>query len=175
MRFLPVLFFLLLGALLFFGLGREVGSPRSDMLGQEAPELNVTLLSDVNVKAPALAELRGRPVLLNFFASWCVPCLAEHHYISELAKDNRLMLYGIAWKDVPEKTMAWLAEHGNPYSITATDSEGISGVAYGITGVPESFLIDAAGKVVWHSGGALTPAVIREEILPKLEEWKDVE
>lgn len=97
----------------------------------------------------------GRFTLVNFFASWCVPCLSEHAAITTLSQT--LPVVGIAWNDTPENLGAWLKKHGNPYRSVWLDHGGEAAIAAGIRGVPESFLIGPDGTVKLHLRGAITP------------------
>lgn len=93
--------------------------------------------------------------LVNFFASWCVPCLAEMPLLDTLRKEN-VTLIGIAWNDTPQALGRWLKTHGNPYRTIYLDQNGEAAIATGIRGVPETFLIGADGRVKLHIKGALT-------------------
>ncbi len=118
---------------------------------------------------PPLAMLPNTPVLVNFFASWCTPCVAEHALLKTLAQQQDILLYGIGWNDTAENIAAFLEKHGNPYSHVAVDHNGHTAIAYGITGVPESFLIDTQKHIVFHLRGPLTEDVIATDIIPRLE------
>ncbi|MBN8530350.1 MAG: redoxin family protein [Alphaproteobacteria bacterium] len=100
-----------------------------------------------------------RPAIINFFASWCVPCRAEHRLLTELSNTElrRFRMYGIAWKDVPEKTESFLNMLGNPYDAVFPDGNGQAGQALHITGVPETLVIDREGIVRAHVAGPLAP------------------
>lgn len=117
------------------------------------------------------ADLKGHVTLVNFFASWCVPCRAEHPALRSLAGSG-ITLVGINYKDKPENAQAFLAELGNPYAVVAADAEGSAGIDFGVYGVPESCLIDKNGVVRFRQPGALTPDVIRDEILPRAQKLK---
>ena len=83
----------------------------------------------------------GEPlVLVNFFASWCAPCLVEHPLLTRLS--SRVPVYGVAWRDEPADTRTWLATHGNPYHGVSLDPESTIGLEFGVYGVPETFFID---------------------------------
>lgn len=97
----------------------------------------------------------GRPILLNFFASWCAPCVAENPRLMALHEAG-IPLWGIAYKDRPDATAAFLGRHGNPFTRIARDDAGLTAIDFGVTGVPETFLIDASGVVRWHLSGPLT-------------------
>lgn len=112
------------------------------------------------------ADLRGRVTLVNFFASWCVPCREEHGYLSELTKTAKIDLIGIAYKDRPEDASLWLAQLGDPYKTVAVDAQGKAGLDFGVYGVPESYLIDRKGIIRFKQTGPLTPAVIETRLIP---------
>jgi len=152
-RFLFVLPLLTLAILAgFFGWsllsGRDPASIGSVMVGRAAPTL-----------PQALGEgliRSGKPVLVNFFASWCAPCLAEHPMFERLKSREGATIIGIAWKDKPEATNAWLARLGNPFSRLGFDQDGKIALDWGLSGVPETYLIDAQGIVRLHFRGPIT-------------------
>jgi cytochrome c biogenesis protein CcmG/thiol:disulfide interchange protein DsbE len=137
---------------------RSVGHP---LLGKPAPPFNLDGFTNADLRAV------GKPVLLNFFASWCEPCVLEAAALGELSQTGA-PLFGIAYKDKAAKTAAFLAEHGDPYRHVAADSAGQVAIDFGVTGVPETFLIDPAGIVRWHFAGPLTDALIGADITPLL-------
>lgn len=114
----------------------------------------------------ALAAMT-RPVLVNFFASWCVPCVQESPYLDRLAKAG-LDIWGIAYQDKPEAIALYLARHGNPYRRLAMDPTGRTAINWGVYGVPESFLIAPGGLVRWHVAAPLFPELIRTQFEPAL-------
>jgi len=110
----------------------------------------------------------GRPVLLNFFASWCVPCIAEAEVLLALKQAGQ-PVFGIAYKDKPDATESFLRQHGNPYTRVGRDVAGSVAIDFGLYGVPESYVIDPAGIVRWRWAGALTPEIIHQELMPRLK------
>ncbi|CAN5652021.1 DsbE family thiol:disulfide interchange protein [soil metagenome] len=145
---LPVMMLVIIAG--FFGWslvsGRDPASIGSAMVGRAAPSLR-------------LAEplpTSGKPVLVNFFASWCAPCLAEHPLLTRLKEREGATIVGIAWKDKPEATRAWLARLGDPFARIAFDQDGKLALDWGLSGVPETYLIDAQGIVRLHFRGPLT-------------------
>ena len=110
----------------------------------------------------------GRPVLLNFFASWCVPCVAEASVLLAL-KQSGQPVFGVAYKDKPEATDAFLRQHGNPYVRIGRDAPGSVAIDFGLYGVPETYLIDTAGIVRGRWAGALTADIVRHELMPLLK------
>ena len=112
----------------------------------------------------------GRPVLVNFFASWCAPCLEEAAVLSDLRRAG-ITIWGIAYKDQPAATDAFLVRQGNPYVRLARDQPGRVAIDWGVTGVPETFLIDPRGIVRWHYAGPLGSAVIERDLQPLLRKY----
>jgi cytochrome c biogenesis protein CcmG, thiol:disulfide interchange protein DsbE len=116
------------------------------------------------------AELQTprQPLLVNFFASWCAPCLQEAGTLAEIAKQG-LPIWGITYKDAPRATRAFLAQNGNPYERIAMDRPGRVAIDWGVYGVPETYFIDGGGIVRWRYAGALTDAVVQRDLVPLLE------
>lgn len=164
---LPPVLFGGLGLLLYAGMNRE--NPEalpSAIAGQRAPGLQVQPLGAL----PALTEaaLRAPGVkLVNFWASWCAPCRAEHPLLTELGAEGVTIL-GVNYKDAEAQALGFLDELGNPYAAIGADSTGRTGLDWGLYGVPETFVIDGAGKVILRYPGPLTRAVLEETIRPAL-------
>ncbi len=162
---LPIALFAgLIGLGLWGLLGQRPDRHASPLVGKPAPALVLPNLA--GGPAVDLSELRGRPVLVNFYASWCAPCRVEHPYLLALSKDRRIVLLGVAYKDEPAKTQAFLQELGDPFVATAVDRDGRLGLDWGLTGVPESYLIDASGTVIAKHAGPLDPASIQSFVKP---------
>lgn len=168
---IPAVIFFSLALIFFYALETaDTPTPPATQhsAARPAPPLQAEALL-TGQEAPPLALLRGTPVLVNFFASWCTPCVAEHPVLHRLAERKDVMLYGIGWNDTREKLSVFLDTHGTPYTHTLIDTDGKTAVAYGITGVPESFLIDAQGAIAYHLAGPLTDDIVQREIVPRLE------
>ena len=137
----------------------------SQLIGRPVPPF--TLPAQDPGQGFASTELRG-PVLLNFFASWCVPCVVEHPELMALSRGG-LAIWGIAYKDKPEDASQFLARRGNPYARVARDSTGLVAIDFGLYGVPESYLVDRAGIVRWRNPGPLTPSIVDLRLRPALQ------
>ena len=111
----------------------------------------------------------GQTIAVNLFASWCAPCRAEHPLLIELAARNEGQVFGLAYKDTREDTLQFLDELGNPYADIGVDTGGQGGLDFGLTGVPETFIIDAGGMIVLHVRGPLD-AQMMEDISGLLSE-----
>jgi cytochrome c biogenesis protein CcmG, thiol:disulfide interchange protein DsbE len=166
---LPPLIFLGFAALAFLGLRRENPDELpSALVGNPAPALvGVTALRDD--PAPTAADLTAPGVkLVNFWASWCAPCRAEHPQLTALA-DEGIPVIGINYKDQPDKALGFLAELGDPFARIGADPSGRTGVDWGIYGVPETFVIDGAGKVLLRFPGPLTVDAVEKRVQPAID------
>lgn len=111
-----------------------------------------------------------QPMLVNWFASWCMPCAQEAAMLDQLAKTG-LDIWGIAYQDKPADTAAFLAQYGNPYKRLASDASGLTAINWGVYGVPETYLIDKAGIVRWRWAGAITDQVLAQGLNPLLAQY----
>lgn len=164
---------LILGAsallgLLAFGLRLNPTEIPSPLIGKPAPAFTAPVLGKPDQRIGP-ADLAGKPWLMNVFASWCAACRDEHAVLLKLAKEDRLPIIGLDYRDKEADAQQWLSRLGNPYSVIAHDPEGKVGFDYGVYGVPETFLIDARGKIAWKHIGPLTDEVVRDKLLPALE------
>ena len=127
------------------------------LVGQPVPETVLPMLNGTQA-GPGHVDLKtagvGRPMLINVFASWCAPCRVEHPKLMAL-KERGVAVVGVAWKDDPVATRAFLDELGDPYSMVLVDRDGRAGLDLGITGAPETFAVDAQGRVVAKFSGPL--------------------
>ncbi len=168
-RWLPLAAFLLIAALLATGVWLSRRDNRealpSPLIGKPAPEFALPVLHESN-RIVTSKELRGQPYLLNVWGSWCVECQVEHPVITRFAETKRLRVIGYNWKDEPADALAWLERFNNPYWLVLADVEGGTAIDFGIYGAPETFLVDADGIVRWKHVGAMTDAIVREELLP---------
>jgi cytochrome c biogenesis protein CcmG/thiol:disulfide interchange protein DsbE len=157
MAFLPVVLFLSLITLFVWAtLGQRVDRHASPLIGKPAPPF---VLPDMAGGQMDLSAYRGKPIILNFYASWCAPCRVEHPQLLQLASDPRFVVLGVAYRDDPAKTAAYLDELGNPYAQTALDRQGAIGVQFGLAGVPETYVISADGNVLLRHQGEITPRI----------------
>jgi len=168
-RLVPIAVFLLLGVLLAVGL--KIADKKTDLpsplVGKPMPSFSLPLLGQEDVIVNS-DELIGKPFLVNFWASWCVTCRAEHPVIERLAASGALPIIGLNFRDEPADAQAWLRQFGNPYTMTISDYSGRTSIDFGVYAAPESFLVDERGIIVFKQLGALTPEVIEREILPRV-------
>jgi len=161
----PLAIFLVIVCFLYVGLGlnpREVPSP---LVGRPAPAFELPVLEQPG-KRFVPADMKGKAWLLNVWASWCVTCREEHPLLVDLANRKILPILGLNYKDKGDEAKAWLARFGNPYEFSVVDADGRIGIDYGVYGVPETYLIDAAGVIRFKHIGALTPAIVEQKLLP---------
>ena len=149
--------------------GRDPASIGSVVVGRPAPKLDLPALRPG--EAPLTdADLRtGKPVIVNFFASWCTPCLAEHPLFTRLAERKGAVIIGVAWKNKPEEARAWLKKLGDPFRYAGYDLDGKIALDWGLSGVPETYLIDGNGVVRFHFQGPVTERDVNATILPFLK------
>jgi cytochrome c biogenesis protein CcmG/thiol:disulfide interchange protein DsbE len=138
------------------------------MVEKPAPAFDLAGLGDP--KPLALEALKGHPFVINFFASWCVPCRIEHPLLMRLAEQNHVPLYGIAYKDKPDDSTRLLATFGDPYRQIGVDRDGRVGLDFGVYGVPETYVIDGTGRIRRRFVGPLTADTVDKELLPLLKQ-----
>jgi cytochrome c biogenesis protein CcmG/thiol:disulfide interchange protein DsbE len=169
----PVALFGVLAGYFVWGLNPD-RNPRdlpSVMIDQPVPEFALSPIEGMEGPGLSDADLRtGEVTLVNFFASWCVPCRLEHRYLLELAKDDKVHLYGVNYKNEPAEARAWLAELGNPYGRIGADATGRVGIDWGVYGLPETFIIDRTGRIRYRRVGQIDQVTLDREILPLLRE-----
>ena len=164
---LPLGVFAALVALLGVGLGlnpREVPSP---LVGKPVPEFTLAQLRDPE-KSLSRADLEGRPVLLNAWATWCVECRREHPVLVEIARSGQVPVYGLNYKDERPAAIQWLERLGDPYVASGFDGDGRVGIDLGVYGLPETFLVDAYGTIVHKHIGPINRDIWEREFVPAL-------
>ena len=167
---LPILLLVLFAWLAWRGLApdRNPSALPSALIGQPVPQFDLPPLEASAAKLSA-ADVAGHVTVINFFASWCLPCKAEHPLLYALGKDYGVPVYGIAFKDKPEATAAYIQELGSPYAKIGLDQDGRTGLDFGLMGVPETFILDKTGVVRYRLPMPLDPDRIRDEIGPLLK------
>lgn len=149
--------------------GRDPASIGSVMIGRPAPRLDLPALTPGEPPLTDAMLRTGKPVLVNFFASWCAPCLAEHPLFMRLRDREGATIIGVAWKNKREDATAWLKRLGDPFKAAGLDLEGKTGLDWGLSGVPETYAIDGNGIVRLHFRGPITERDLTESILPFLK------
>jgi cytochrome c biogenesis protein CcmG, thiol:disulfide interchange protein DsbE len=170
--FLPLALFLGLAGYFAWGLTRDPSKIPSALLDRPIPEFALPALAGADRPALSSATVKGEVVLVNVFASWCLPCKVEHPIFMRLARDRVVPIHGISYKDKAEDSRAWLAELGNPYAAIGWDFDGRVSIDWGVYGVPETFVVDRAGTIRFKHVGPITPEILNREILPLIERLK---
>lgn len=166
----PLLAFALM-VLFGFGLFKGGDALPSALLYKPVPEFS---LPPVLGREEGLStqDLIGHVSLVNVFASWCVPCRAEHPLFMDLAATGEVPLYGINYKDPPEQARAWLDELGDPYARIGADIDGRAGIEWGVYGVPETYVIAPDGTIAYRHVGPITRAILQDTLLPIVRDLK---
>jgi cytochrome c biogenesis protein CcmG/thiol:disulfide interchange protein DsbE len=139
----------------------------SALVGKSAPAFDLPPLGE----QPGLkrADLDGNVTIVNIFASWCVPCRQEHPILTALAKDTRIRVVGINYKDQPGNARTFVADLGNPYAAIGVDERGRTAIDWGVYGVPETFLVGPDGIIRYKFIGPLTPETVERALKPAIE------
>ena len=165
---LPLLLFALVGIFLAVGLTRDPSTLPSALIGRPAPDFALPPLEGRDEHGLARADLGGQPMLVNVFASWCAPCRIEHPKLLQL-KRRGIAVVGVAYKDEPVATRAFLDELGNPFAMVLVDREGRAGLDLGISGVPETFAVDAMGRITAKQSGPLLDDADIERLVASMQ------
>lgn len=166
---LPLAAFAVLIGFLAMGLMHDPREVPSPLIGKPAPAFTLPQLHDAT-KNFSVVDMKGRVWLLNVWASWCVSCREEHPVLVELAKTGSVPVIGLDYKDQVADGKQWLEKLGNPYILSAVDSDGRVGIDYGVYGVPETYVIDKQGIIRMKHTGPITPASLAQTILPLVKE-----
>ena len=143
-------------------LNRQVQYQPAELVGQATPVVSLTPLRGGDPMSLTDAA-KGGPALINVFGSWCVACVVEHPILVDINRRG-LPIIGVAWRDKPEKTQAFLNQRGDPYTTVLMDPNGVAAIGLGITAAPESFLVDGKGQIIFKQTGPITPEVADELI-----------
>lgn len=166
---LPFVAFSAFVIIFYVGLGKDKsGGQVSTQINKQAPELNLLQLGEGS--PPDNSDLSSSEVkLVNFWASWCAPCRAEHPNL-ELLNDQGITILGVNYKDVSNQALGFLEELGNPYQKIGADTKGRTAIEWGVYGIPETFIIDKNGIVRLRWAGPITARVLNSRIQPLLDE-----
>jgi cytochrome c biogenesis protein CcmG/thiol:disulfide interchange protein DsbE len=167
---LPVAAFVIVLVGFMVGLRRDPAILPSMLIGKPLPAFALAPLR-ANEAGLASADLAGQPVLLNVFASWCGPCKEEHPTLLRL-KGEGVPIVGLDWKEEAADGARWLDANGDPYLRAGNDRTGRAGIDLGVSGVPETFVVDRRGRVRYRQVGAITPQVWTETIEPLMVRLK---
>jgi cytochrome c biogenesis protein CcmG/thiol:disulfide interchange protein DsbE len=156
---LPVVIAVSLGGFMLWGLtgDRDPSEIPSALMGQSVPDFDLAGIEGMDVKGLSRNDIisAGRPVVVNIFASWCTPCRQEHPLLETVAIIPGITLVGINYKNEAIPARRWLGEMGNPYAMIGADLDGRVSLDWGVTGVPETFVVNSAGAISYRHTGSL--------------------
>lgn len=141
----------------------------SALVGKPAPAFDLAPLDGAGLPGLKRADLDGKVTVVNIFASWCVPCRQEHPILTALAKDPRIRVVGINYKDQPGNARTFLTDLGNPYAAIGVDERGRTAIDWGVYGVPETFLVGPDGVIRYKFIGPLTAETVDRALKPAIE------
>ncbi len=157
-RFLPLIILLIIIVIFLFGTfkknTRVIPTP---LIGQEVPlmELETVFFEEFENKDLVDILKSNKIKIINFWASWCLPCEVEHPILMGLSKKSDFVIIGINYKDTEEGSAQFLNEKGNPYDLIIIDDKGKMGIEMGLTGVPETFVVNEQGKIIYRIVGPI--------------------
>ena len=155
---LIIFFCIILIFFYFIIIKRDPSDIPSVLLNQKVPIFETTSL--FNDEPFISKEIFGKEtIIVNFFATWCAPCLLEHPYINKLSKEKDIKVIGVNYKDNSKKTIQWLNKLGNPYSEVVVDSKGRIGLDWGVYGIPETFIVNKNNIIVYKQLGPITKEI----------------
>ena len=172
----PLLVFGAMAAMFAFALTK--GDPSklpSALIGKPAPPLALSAIKGLQDGARAVPLLtqevlvQGDVTVVNFWASWCGPCVEEHPFLIELARLPGVRVVGVNYKDLGANARRFLGRYGNPYGAIGADTTGRTAIEWGVYGMPETFILDGKGRIVLKHVGQITPAALRSNLLPTIE------
>lgn len=172
---LPLIVFIALAAIFWFRLGDDDPSRiPSALIGHPAPQTALPALAGLannGAQVPGLDPLafKGKVSIVNVWASWCVPCHDEAPLLTEIAKDTRIQLIGINYKDAPDNARRFLDRYGNPFAAVGVDGNGRAAIEWGVYGVPETFIVGRDGKIAYKLVGPITPDNIESVVKAQVD------
>lgn len=166
-RLLPLIVFLIMVGFLAWGLQRDPSRIDSPLIDQAAPAFSLPVLGGDTTFTSE--DMLGQPWVLNVFASWCGPCIAEHPVLTDLAEQQSAPVVALNYKDSSADAVAWLARYGDPFYVVAEDQAGSVGIDWGVYGVPETFVIDGEGNVRYKHIGPLSDEDMKNTVMPLLQ------
>jgi cytochrome c biogenesis protein CcmG/thiol:disulfide interchange protein DsbE len=153
--FIPLILFIVLGIFLYRGLSIDPTELPSALLNKPFPAFELSDLKQPN-KRLSTADFKGKPVLVNVWATWCPSCRQEHQQLLKIAGQHKIDIIGLNYKDQRDLALSWLQQLGDPYRFVIYDEKGMLGLDLGVYGAPETYLIDAKGIIRYRHIGVIT-------------------
>ncbi|KQV09401.1 DsbE family thiol:disulfide interchange protein [Devosia sp. Root105] len=169
---LPLLLLVGLVAVFALNMDRDPSLVRSVLINKPAPSFALPAVAGTGVEGFDTASLEGEVTVVNVFASWCIPCREEHPLLERLKAETGVRIFGINQKDAPENAVAFLTELGNPYQRIGGDADNRVSIDWGVYGVPETFVVNAAGVITFKHVGPISPDSLEKEVIPAIEKAK---
>jgi len=171
----PLLAFLVLGGFFALGLREDPSEIETQMINRPVPAFTLSSVSDAEAMLTR-DILVGQVSVVNVFGSWCAPCLLEHPVWTGLDERQRdFALIGVNWRDERDKAQNWLTQNGDPYDSVLFDDLSLLAIGLGVTGAPETFIVDQTGTVRYKHTGIVTPKVMRETLMPMIAELSETQ
>jgi cytochrome c biogenesis protein CcmG, thiol:disulfide interchange protein DsbE len=178
-RLMPV--FVFVGIAIFFGIALTTGDPSkipSTLIGKPVPQSSFPAVEELVADGrpvPGFVSMdlaKGNATIVNFWASWCAQCVEEHPLLDNLAATSGADLVGVNYKDTSVAARRYLGRYGNPYAAVGSDLTGRNAINWGVYGMPETFVINGKGEIVYKHVGPLSPEAIETKILPAVAKAK---
>lgn len=163
---------------LLFAFALRSGDPSrlpSTLIGKAVPPTTFAAIEGLGEPGRAGAGFtsadlaKGKVTVVNFWASWCVPCVQEHPLLTDLRARGNVDLYGVNYKDEPAAARRFLGRYGNPFTAIGADATGRNGIEWGVYGMPETFVVNGRGEIVYKHVGPLSPESLAAKVLPAIE------
>jgi cytochrome c biogenesis protein CcmG/thiol:disulfide interchange protein DsbE len=169
----PLALFLVLAGYFAVGLTLDPKKLPSMLEGQPVPAFDLKPIQGRGDKGFASTDLIGQVSLVNVFGSWCVACRVEHPFLMQLKKTSDVPIHAIDWREEdPAAGPAWLKRHGDPYALVGDDPRSKAAIAFGVTGAPETFLVDQKGVIRYKHVGPLNPTIWEDVLWPLFQELR---
>ncbi len=170
---LPLAVFMVLAVYFAIGLSKDPSKLPSVLINQAIPEFTLAPIKGRD-KGLTSADLQGQVSLVNIFGSWCIACKIEHPFLMKIKKENRVPLHGIDWREkTPDDGPDWLNKTGDPYTLIGDDPKSKGAIAFGVTGAPETFVVDQRGIIRYKHIGPMNERIWGEIIGPLIKELRN--
>jgi cytochrome c biogenesis protein CcmG/thiol:disulfide interchange protein DsbE len=163
---------------LMFAYGLTTGDPSrlpSALIGKRVPAVTLPALEGLTdgtriVPGFDSADLaKGEVSVVNFWASWCVPCVQEHPLLVALKQRAGVPIYGVNYKDQAAAARRFIGRYGNPFAAVGTDTNGRAAIEWGVYGMPETFIVNGKGEIVYKHVGPISPETLEEKLIPAIQ------
>lgn len=162
---LPLVLFVALGGYFAVGLGRDPSHIPSVLIDKPLPAFDLPAIEGFD-KGFSSDDIKGRVALINIFGSYCASCVIEHPVLMEIAASEDVLIAGLDWKDEKGAGTRWLQQRGNPYALIGDDANGRTAIDLGVTGAPETFIVDKAGRIRYKHVGPIDRRIWKERLKP---------